>query len=143
MSTASTPALDMSKLNPFIGQFVTDLGARIHAGMVVIEERLGLYKALAGTPVTSAQLAAKTDTDKRYVRERLASQAAGGYVTYDEKRSIQPDRRTGLRPGVLRQPRIPAGRIRTGSGLSRRGAYSGRCELSRIAPLRARYGDAL
>jgi len=79
------PVLDMNKLNAFVGQFVTDLGATVHAGMVVIGERLGLYKALAGDPMTSAQLAAKTKTDERYVREWLASQAAGGYVTYDAK----------------------------------------------------------
>ena len=85
MSTALIPALDMNKLNAFIGQFVTDLGAAVHAGMVVIGEKLGLYKALAGEPMSSAQLAAKTKTDERYLREWLASQAAGGYVTYDEK----------------------------------------------------------
>jgi SAM-dependent methyltransferase len=85
MSTAQVPALNMDKLNTFIGQFVTDLGAAVHAGMVVIGEKLGLYKALAGGPMSVAQLAAKTGTDERYVREWLASQAAGGYVTYDEK----------------------------------------------------------
>ena len=85
MSTAQVPTLDMNKLNAFIGQFVTDLGAAVHAGMVVIGEKLGLYKALAGEPMTSAQLAAKTKTDERYLREWLASQAAGGYVTYNEK----------------------------------------------------------
>src|SRR5580692_2088375 len=85
MSTAPRPALDMNKLNAFIGQFVGDLGAAVHAGMVVIEEKLGLYKALAATPQSPAELAAKTNTDERYVREWLSSQAAGGYVTYDEK----------------------------------------------------------
>src|ERR1700716_1360863 len=85
MSTTMAPAVDMNKLNAFIGQFVTDLGAAVHAGMVVIGEKLGLYKALAGDPLSSAQLAAKTETDERYVREWLASQAAGGYVTYDAK----------------------------------------------------------
>jgi len=75
----------MNKLNAFIGQFVTDLGAAVHTGMVVIGERLGLYKALAGEPMTPAQLAARTKTDERYLREWLASQAAGGYVTYDDK----------------------------------------------------------
>jgi SAM-dependent methyltransferase len=80
------PALDMNKLNAFIGNFVTDLGAAVHAGMVVIGEKLGLYKALAAEgPMTSAELAAKTQTDERYLREWLASQAAGGYVSYDEK----------------------------------------------------------
>jgi len=78
-------ALDMDKLNVFVGRFVGDLGAAVHAGMVVIGERLGLYKALAANPMTSTELAAKTATDERYVREWLASQAAGGYVTYDEK----------------------------------------------------------
>src|ERR1700676_455896 len=83
MSTAQIPTLDMNKLNAFIGQFVTDLGAAVHTGMVVIGEKLGLYKALAGNPMNSAHLAAKTKTDERYLREWLASQAAGGYITYD------------------------------------------------------------
>lgn len=78
-------ALDMEKLNAFVGQFVGDLGAAVHSGMVVIGEKLGLYKALAEGPLNSSELAAKTRTDERYVREWLASQAAGGYVTYDEK----------------------------------------------------------
>ncbi|HKM91849.1 MAG TPA: class I SAM-dependent methyltransferase [Candidatus Acidoferrales bacterium] len=76
-------APDTEKLNTFLGQFVTDLGAAVHAGMVVIGERLGLYKALAGGPMTSSELAAKTGTDERYLREWLSSQAAGGYITYD------------------------------------------------------------
>lgn len=78
-------SIDMNKLNSFIGRFVGDLGAAVHTGMVVIGEKLGLYKALAMQPMTSQQLAAKTNTDERYVREWLASQAAGGYVSYDEK----------------------------------------------------------
>ena len=83
MSAAEVPVLNMEKLNAFIGQFVADLGASVHAGMVVIGEKLGLYKALASGPMTAAALATKTHTDERYVKEWLASQAAGGYVTYD------------------------------------------------------------
>lgn len=83
MSTAPRPALDMDKLNAFIGKFVGDLGAAVHTGMVVIGEKLGLYKALAAGAMTSAELAAATKTDERYLREWLASQAAGGYITYD------------------------------------------------------------
>jgi SAM-dependent methyltransferase len=78
-------ALNMDNLNAFVGRFVGDLGAAVHAGMVVIGEKLGLYKALAVEPMTSVELAAKTSTDERYVREWLASQAAGGYVTYDDR----------------------------------------------------------
>ncbi len=84
MSTAPAPALDMNKLNAFIGQFVADFGASVHTGMVVIGERLGLYKALAAQAMNPAELAAKTQTDERYVREWLSSQAAGGYVSYDD-----------------------------------------------------------
>jgi len=78
-------AVDAMKMEQFLGKFVTDLGAAVHAGMVVIGERLGLYKALAGGPMTPKQLAAKTHTDERYVSEWLASQAAGGYLTYDSQ----------------------------------------------------------
>ncbi len=84
MSTTQAPVIDMNKLNAFIGQFVTDLGASVHAGMVVIGEKLGLYRALAEGAMTPAELAVKTGTDERYLREWLASQAAGGYVSYDE-----------------------------------------------------------
>src|ERR1700743_2079934 len=84
-TTVQVPALDMDRLNAFIGQFVMDLGAAVHTGMVVIGEKLGLYKALVNGPMNSAELAARTKTDERYVREWLSSQAAGGYVTYDEE----------------------------------------------------------
>jgi len=76
-------AIDTDKLNHFLNQFVTDLGAAAHCGMVVIGERLGLYKALADHPMSAPELAAVTHTDARYVREWLSSQAAGGYVSYD------------------------------------------------------------
>jgi len=76
-------ALDMNKLHDFLMKFVGDLGATGTAGMVVIGDKLGLYKALAAGPTTSADLAKKTSTDERYVREWLASQAAAGYITYD------------------------------------------------------------
>ena len=85
MSAVPVPTVDMDKLNAFIGQFVTDLGATVHAGMVVIGDRLGLYKALASGPMGSSELARKTGTDERYVREWLSSQAAGGYVSFDAK----------------------------------------------------------
>ncbi len=89
-ASAPTPSVppampDMDKLHAFLGHFVNDLGAAVHAGLAVIGEKLGLYKALAAGPMTSAELASKTRTDERYLREWLSSQAAGGYITYDEK----------------------------------------------------------
>lgn len=78
-------AIDETKLNEFLGRFVGDLGATLSAPLVLIGERLGLYKGLAdGGPQTAAELAARTGTDERYVREWLCAQAAGGYVQYDE-----------------------------------------------------------
>jgi SAM-dependent methyltransferase len=76
-------AVNEEKLNQLLGKFVADFGATFHAGLVVIGERLGLYKALAGESLTSAELAERTGTDERYVREWLNSQAAGEYVQYD------------------------------------------------------------
>lgn len=77
-------AIDEAELDAFMGQFVGDLGATIQAATVVIGDKLGLYKALdAAGPCTSAELAKRTDTTERYVREWLRGQAAGGYVTYD------------------------------------------------------------
>ena len=76
-------AIDMDKLHEFLGKFVTDLGATMAAGNVVIGHTLGLYKALADGPATAEELAARTGTNPRYLAEWLRGQAAGGYVDYD------------------------------------------------------------
>ena len=83
-----------ARLNDFMGKAVTDLGAAVSAVLVSIGDELGLYKALAGGPLTAAELAAKTGTNERYVREWAANQAAGGYVEYDaasRKFSLTPE----------------------------------------------------
>ena len=75
---------DMSKVEAFAGQVVTDIAAAFSGVMTNIGHKLGLYKALAGSGwMTSNQLAEKTGTEERYVREWLNNQAAGGYVEYD------------------------------------------------------------
>lgn len=77
-------AIDPTKLDALLGQFVADLGATLHAANVVIGDQLGLYRVLAEyDAATSAELAERTATAERYVREWLRSQAAGGYVTFD------------------------------------------------------------
>ncbi len=75
--------MDENKLNDMLGRFVTDLGATIAAGNVVVGHRLGLYQALAGRPGSSDELARHTECDPRYVAEWLRGQAAGGYIDYD------------------------------------------------------------
>jgi ubiquinone/menaquinone biosynthesis C-methylase UbiE len=75
--------INQDKLGGLLGTFVTDLGATIAAGNIVVGHRLGLYRALADAPATADQLAQRTGTDPRYVAEWLGGQAAGGYVTYD------------------------------------------------------------
>ena len=58
----------------------------------MIGDRLGLYEALTGAgPLTPRELAERTDTHERYVREWLNAQAAGGYVTYADGRYALPD----------------------------------------------------
>jgi SAM-dependent methyltransferase len=76
--------MNEDRLNQLLGRFLDDFGAVFHGAMVVIGDKLGLYKALAdGGPLTAKELAERTGTATRYVTEWLASQAAGGYVTYD------------------------------------------------------------
>jgi SAM-dependent methyltransferase len=80
----TTQTIDQAKLDEFMGQFVGDLGATVSAALVVIGDKLGLYRAMAdGDPITAEELASRTGTDARYVREWLSNQAAGGYVSYD------------------------------------------------------------
>ena len=83
---AATPTIDQAKLEAFMGQFVQDMGAAATAPLVVIGDKLGLYKAMAdGEPVTPAELAERTGCRERYLREWLCQQAASGYVEYDRR----------------------------------------------------------
>ncbi|MGZ4602044.1 MAG: methyltransferase domain-containing protein [Kineosporiaceae bacterium] len=75
--------MDKTKLMDFVHEAVGDVGAVLAGSLVVIGDRLGFYRAMAGAgPVTSEQLAAATGTAERHVREWLAAQAACGYLTY-------------------------------------------------------------
>ena len=77
-------SLDQNKLNEMLHRGVNEFGATLHAACVILGDKLGLYKGLAaGGPQTPAELAKRTGTTERYVREWLSSQAAGGYVTLD------------------------------------------------------------
>ena len=80
----STTQIDTTKLEAFMGQVVSDMGAIISAPLMVLGEKLGLYRAMAGAgPLTSAELAERTGVAERSLREWLRNQAAGGYVDYD------------------------------------------------------------
>jgi SAM-dependent methyltransferase len=84
MSTTAAQPLNEAKLHDFVMKAVGEMGAAMNAALIIIGDKLGLYKAMAGAgPITSAELAAKTKTTERYVREWLSAQAAGGFVTYD------------------------------------------------------------
>src|SRR6202023_536827 len=77
-------AVDEQKLNAFLGKAVGDLSASMSAVLMLIGDELGLYSALAKERLSAAELAQRTGTSERYVREWLANQAAGGYVEYDD-----------------------------------------------------------
>jgi SAM-dependent methyltransferase len=85
MATTEAPAaVDGDKLMEFVFQAVGEVGATLNTAMVVMGDKLGLYRAMAGAgPITPVELARRTGASERYVREWLNSQAAGEYVTYD------------------------------------------------------------
>ena len=86
MSTIEQEAaeVDVDKLMQFVFRAVEEVGATLNTALVVMGDRLGLYRAMAGAgPLAPAELAERTGTAERYVREWLNAQAAGGYVTYD------------------------------------------------------------
>jgi len=78
------PALiNEETLNGLLGRAITDFGATSLAALVVIGDRLGLYRVLATNgAMTAAELAAGSGTHERYVREWLNAHAASGYVNY-------------------------------------------------------------
>jgi SAM-dependent methyltransferase len=92
--------VDEQRLQDFMGRAIGDLGATMSAALVVLGDRLGLYRALAGgEPVTADQLAERTGTSAPYLRPWLANQAAGGYVTYDaatQRWSLTPEQALAL-----------------------------------------------
>jgi 2-polyprenyl-3-methyl-5-hydroxy-6-metoxy-1,4-benzoquinol methylase len=76
--------INEAKLNEFMGKAVNEIGIALSAALVHIGDKLGLYKAMANAgPMTPTEVAKKSGTSERYIREWLANQAAGGYVTYD------------------------------------------------------------
>jgi SAM-dependent methyltransferase len=100
MSIAEPPALDPTKLEQFVFRAVDEVGATLNAALVVMGDRLGLYRALADADaLTPGELAARTGTAERYVREWLNAQAAGGYVEYhpaEGRYSLPPEQVVAL-----------------------------------------------
>jgi len=81
---APPPTFDETRLQAFMGRVVNDLGATFGTAMALIGDRLGLYRAMANAgPVTPDELAEKTGTVERYVREWLVNQTTAGYVMYE------------------------------------------------------------
>jgi len=125
-----------AKLQEFLGKVVGDVGSAMSAALVIIGDKLGLYRAMAASgPVTPAELAKRTETTERYIREWLNAQAAGGYVTYDPptgRYTLPPEQALALAddtspafvPGLFQvtqamwsgQPKIEDN-FRTGKGL--------------------------
>jgi SAM-dependent methyltransferase len=84
-SSTSPQTVDNEKLHQFMGKILSDFGGAASSVLVYIGDKLGLYKAMSdfGKPITSQELANNTGTSERYIREWLANQSAGGYLTYD------------------------------------------------------------
>ena len=93
-------AVDHEKLMQFVFRAVDEVGATLNTALVVMGDRLGLYRALAGAgSLSPGRLAALTGTAERYVREWLNAQAAGGYVDYDAgtgRYSLPPEQAVAL-----------------------------------------------
>jgi SAM-dependent methyltransferase len=99
-TTDDAVAVDGEKLMQFVFRAVDEVGATLNAALVVMGDKLGLYRALADAgPLTPTELANRTGTAERYVREWLNAQAAGGYVEYDPESgrySLPPEQAVAL-----------------------------------------------
>src|SRR5205807_3153140 len=99
-TTDEAVAVDGDKLMQFVFRAVDEVGATLNAALVVMGDKLGLYRGLAGAGgLTSAELADRTGTAERYVREWLNAQAAGGFVAYDadsERYTLPPEQTVAL-----------------------------------------------
>jgi SAM-dependent methyltransferase len=99
-ASAQSPSINEDKMNAFLGKVVGDFGASLSSALVYLGQKLGLYKAMAEAgPVTPAELAQRTNTNERYVREWLINQAAGGYAEYEPESgrySLSPEQAVAL-----------------------------------------------
>lgn len=76
--------VDETKLQEFIGKVVNEWGAAEGALITFVGDRLGLFKAMVRAgELTPEELAIKTGTHPRIIKEWLAGQAAGGFVDYN------------------------------------------------------------
>ena len=99
MSGEPSAKPDEARLGEFMSRALDDLGAAVGAALVVIGDKLGLYKTMAAAgPLSSAALAERAGLAERYVREWLNAQAAGGYVTYvgDGRYGLSPEQAQAL-----------------------------------------------
>src|SRR2546428_1285467 len=98
--TVEAPDIDQDKLNAFLGQVVGELGATVNAALIVLGDRLGLYREMArGGPITSIELAERTGTVEHYIQQWLNAQAAGGFVSCDpatQRYELPPERALAL-----------------------------------------------
>ena len=92
--------INPDKLHAFMGKMLGDVGAAMNTSLLLLGDKLGLYKTLAAKgPMTSSELAQATNTAERYIREWLSAQAASGYVEYDAesgKFSMLPEQALAL-----------------------------------------------
>jgi SAM-dependent methyltransferase len=112
-------SVESTKLEQFVGKMLNDLGAAAVGALILIGDQLGLYKALAQGAATSHDLAERTGTNERYLREWLSAQAASGYVEYHAdtgKFSMTPEQ-----AAVLADPQ--SGCLMTGGYYSVRSLY--------------------
>ena len=128
-------AVDEEKLMGYVHQAVGDFGSILSGALINIGDKLGLFKAMAGAgPLTPAELAERTGTTERYVREWASGLSAAGYVDYagdgryrlnDEQATVLTDESSpayviGGFQGMLAATRIlprAVAAFRTGEGI--------------------------
>ena len=117
---STTTSIDETKLNEFMGKMLGDMGAAMNAALVLLGDELGLWKAMADAgPLTAGQLAEKTGTYPRYVREWLSAQAARDFAKHlvrlpEAKLSAlagMPDRRVRTTPAAALMLAVAGGAL--------------------------------
>ncbi len=135
MSTVPAQAIDEAKLNEFMGRFVGDLGAAMSAALVVIGDRLGLYRAMADGEPRHARGARRAHRHRPALRARVAVEPGGGRIRHlrPGQRAFLADARAVVRTRAGGQPGVrPRGLLR------RHGAHQGRAQDHRGVPQRRR-----
>lgn len=94
--TTTTDNPDTKLVDAFAGRVFEGVLGALDTWSIYLGDKLGLYDALAGSPLTRDELVCETGTNWRYIEEWLEHQVTTGFLEVDDPSSDAVERRYTL-----------------------------------------------